>query len=109
MSRRVLPLPRYVLLCAPYLFCLCICLLPPRKVREMMRGKFAEAGWDVRTNTATRDEPPTVDELHAFLEGAIEALEAFEPEVGEGRGRACSARLVFVARFCFSVIALPVF
>lgn len=59
-----------------------------RKVREMMREKFAEAGWDVRSNTATRDEPPTVDELHAFLEGTIEALEAFEPEVGEGRGRA---------------------
>lgn len=65
----------------------------------MMRGKFAEAGWDVRTNTATRDEPPTVDELHAFLEGAIEALEAFEPEVGEGRGRAWAGSLVVVELF----------
>lgn len=53
-----------------------------------MREKFAEAGWDVRTNTATRDEPPTVDELHAFLEGTIEALETFEPAVGEAGGRA---------------------
>eukprot|EP00903_Cladosiphon_okamuranus_P006431 g6292.t1 len=53
----------------------------PTAVREMVREKFAEAGWDVRTNTATRDEPPTVDELQAFLEGTLEALDAFEPEI----------------------------
>ncbi|CAN0362302.1 unnamed protein product, partial [Ectocarpus fasciculatus] len=50
-------------------------------VREVVREKFAEAGWDVRSNTATRDEPPTVDELHTFLEGTIEALESFDPPV----------------------------
>ncbi|CAB1117430.1 unnamed protein product [Ectocarpus sp. CCAP 1310/34] len=53
----------------------------PPGVREVVREKFAEAGWDVRSNTATRDEPPTVDELQAFLEGTIEALETFDPPV----------------------------
>lgn len=55
----------------------------PRQVREVVREKFAEAGWDVRTNAATRDEPPTLEELHAFLDGTIDALETFDPPVGE--------------------------
>lgn len=53
------------------------------QAQNAVREKFAEAGWDVRSNTATRDEPPTLEELHAFLDGTIDVLETFEPPVGE--------------------------
>lgn len=52
-------------------------------MREAVRDKFAEAGWDTRSNSATRDEPPTLDELHGFLDTTIDVIESFEPGVGE--------------------------
>ncbi|CAM9589106.1 unnamed protein product [Ascophyllum nodosum] len=50
----------------------------PSAVTEAVRDLFAEAGWDVRTNTSTRDEPPTLEELLGFLDGTIETLETFD-------------------------------
>lgn len=93
------------------LYACCFCLSPSTatQAREVVRAKFAEAGWDVRTNTATRDEPPTVDELHAFLEGTIEALETFEPPVGEEGRRGGGGRGGGQSLFCRGTIELSPF
>lgn len=53
-----------------------------RKVREAVRGKFDEAGWDTQSNSPTRDEPPTLEELYAFLDSTIDVLEAFDLPIG---------------------------
>lgn len=55
----------------------------PSKVRESIRDAFADAGWDVRSNSATRDDPPSLGELHTFLDSTLDLLETFEPQVGE--------------------------
>lgn len=53
----------------------------PRKVQNAVRQKFSEAGWDTRSNSSIRDEPPTVEELYEFLDSTIDVLETFEPPI----------------------------
>lgn len=53
------------------------------QVREAVRDKFTEAGWDTRSNSPTRDEPPTLEELLTFLDSTIDVLDTFEPAVGK--------------------------
>lgn len=38
----------------------------------------------MRSNSATRDEPPTLEELYEFLDSTVDVLETFEPAIGEG-------------------------
>lgn len=52
------------------------------QVREAVRNQFAKAGWDVKTNSATREDPPTLEELCEFLDGTIDVLDTFDPPIG---------------------------
>lgn len=52
------------------------------QVQNAVRQKFSEAGWDTRSNSSIRDEPPTVEELYEFLDSTIDVLETFEPPIG---------------------------
>ena len=69
-----------------------------------MRDLSAEAGWDVRTNTSTRDEPPTLEELLGFLDGTIETLETFDLPTGGPRPKSSGDKFVLGATRgrCFS-------